>query len=560
MGRVWDSTEFSTLKDHAKEVSCLHLRDLLQDVSRCNSMCAEFDGITLDYSRQLATTDTMEKLKQLAESVSLQEKLKQMSQGKKINVTENRAVLHTALRAARGSVVEVDGENVVPKVHEVLERVKAFSARVRSGEWVGASGKPLTDVVCIGIGGSYLGPEFVHEALRTDQECAAAAKHRRLRFLANVDPIDVTRALDGLSRETTLVVIVSKTFTTAETMLNARTVRQWLLGNEAENSLQGKKIVSQQVIAVSAAVQKAKSFGIQAENVFGFWNWVGGRYSVCSAVGAVPLSLQYGFKTVEKFLSGARSMDEHLVSAPILQNLPILLGLLGVWNSTFLGFRARALLPYCQALLRFPAHIQQVDMESNGKRVTSDGTEIPFDVGEVNFGEPGTNGQHSFYQLLHQGSTIPADFIGFIESQQPRSLPNDPVSNHDELMSNFFAQPDALALGKTKDELIKEGVPQDLLPHKAFPGNRPSSSLLFQRLDPYTTGQLLALYEHRTAVQGFIWGNCSFDQWGVELGKVLARRVRNTLHLCRKRASVIDDELQGFNASTSQLLRRYLAK
>ncbi len=547
---ISSSAPWQALQGHTKTVDGLHLRDLLQDERRCRSMIAEAQGVYLDYSRQNATLETVQLLLDLAKEVDLAGKIEAMFRGDRINTSEDRAVLHVALRAPKGGSISLEGANVVEQVHEVLDRVRAFSDRVRSGDWQGASGKPLTDVVSIGIGGSYLGPEFVHEAFRTDPDCVKAAKGRRLRFLANVDPIDVARNLEGLDPETTLVVVVSKTFTTAETMLNAKTLRQWLthaLGEEA---------VGKQMIAVSTNLDAVKEFGIDPANAFGFWDWVGGRYSVCSAVGVVPLALQYGMNMVESFLAGAHEIDEHFRTAPLESNIPVLLGLFGVWNSSFLGRPDRALLPYCQALLKLAPHIQQVDMESNGKRVTRDGEELGFEAGEVNFGEPGTNGQHSFYQLLHQGRTVPADFIGFRRSQQPMSVPGESVDNHDELMANFFAQPDALAFGKTAEEVRAEGVAEALVPHKVFPGNRPSNSILLERLTPQACGQILAIYEHRTAVQGFLWGLNSFDQWGVELGKVLAKQVRGQLSSSRKEGA----EVEGFNPSTTALLKRYLQK
>ncbi len=536
------------LQEHVQAIDQTHLRDLIQDAERCSAMTAEHGGVFLDYSRQRATAATMDLLFDLARAAGLEDKIKAMLSAERINSTENRAVLHVALRAAADDTIQFDGKNVVPDVHEVQGRIKAFSDKVRNGQWTGATGKAITDVVAVGIGGSYLGPEFVYEAMRTDADCQKAAEGRRLRFLANIDPIDVTRALEGYNPETTLVVIISKTFTTAETMLNARTLRHWLV------SAMGDGAVAKHMVAVSTSIEKVQAFGIDPNNIFGFWDWVGGRYSVSSAVGLVPLALQYGFDQVEGFLAGARDMDQHFANAPLNQNLPVLLGLLGVWNASFLGSSTRALLPYCQALLKFAPHIQQVDMESNGKRVALDGTELDFQAGEIDFGEPGTNGQHSFYQLIHQGRVIPCDFIGFKESQQPSELDGEPVSNHDELMANFFAQPDALACGKTAEQVRAEGVDEALVPHKVFPGNRPSSSLLLDKLTPYTTGQLLALYEHRTAVQGFVWGINSFDQWGVELGKVLAKQVRGQLSRSRKEDAGID----GFNPSTTALLQRYL--
>ncbi len=538
------------LAEHAKALENTHLRDLLQDESRCLAMTAEHDGVYLDYARQNATPETIRLLLDLARDADLEGQIGAMFAGERINTTENRAVLHVALRAPKGNSIILDGVNVVEEVHQVLDQIREFSEEIRSGRWKGATGKPLTDVVSIGIGGSYLGPEFAHEALRTDPDCAQAAEGRRLRFLANVDPIDVTRALEGLNPETTLVVIVSKTFTTAETMLNAKTVRDWIV------QALGTKAVARHMVAVSTNLKAVEAFGIDPQHTFAFWDWVGGRYSVCSAVGVLPLSLQYGFSHIESFLSGAHAIDRHFRTTPHARNIPVLLGLLGVWNASFLGHGARALLPYCQALLKLAPHIQQVDMESNGKRVTREGAPLDFDAGEIDFGEPGTNGQHSFYQLLHQGRVVPADFIGFRESQQPREVEGAAVSNHDELMANFFAQPDALAVGKTAEQCRAEGIPEPLIPSKVFPGNRPSSVLLLDRLNPYTTGQILAIYEHRTAVQGFIWGINSFDQMGVELGKSLANQVRDQLAQRRHDNAPVS----GFNPSTTALLSRYLGR
>nr|BAA23175.1 phosphoglucose isomerase [Dioscorea tenuipes] len=398
-----------------------------------------------------------------------------MYNGEKINCTENRSVLHIALRAARDKVIKSDGKNVVPDVWHALDKIKEFSERIRSGSWVGATGKALTDVVAVGIGGSFLGPLFVHTALQTDPEAAECAKGRQLRFLANVDPIDVARSIAGLNPETTLVVVVSKTFTTAETMLNARTLREWI------SAALGPQAVAKHMVAVSTNLTLVEKFGIDPANAFAFWDWVGGRYSVCSAVGVLPLSLQYGFSVVHKFLNGAASIDDHFHSTPFEKNIPVLLGLLSVWNVSFLRYPARAILPYSQALEKFAPHIQQVSMESNGKGVTIDGVPLPFETGEIDFGESGTNGQHSFYQLIHQGRVIPCDFIGIMRSQQPIYLKGEVVSNHDELMSNFFAQPDALAYGKVAEQLLNEKVPDHLIPHKTFPGNRPSleSSITF---------------------------------------------------------------------------------
>jgi len=507
--------------------------------------------LTLDYCREKVDAAAMDKLLALAQAADVDGKKKKMFEGVKMNETEVRPVLHVALRAPRDAVINVDGANVVPEVWGVLDAMQAFSDKVRSGEWTGHTGKPLTDVVCIGIGGSYLGVEFVYEALKTDPEGAVASKGRRVRFLANVDPIDVKRALDGLTAETTLVLVVSKTFTTAETMLNAKTVKDWLI-----KELGSPDCIAKHVAACSTALDKTAAFGIDSKNVFGFWDWVGGRFSVWSAVGVLALSLQYGFDLIMKFHQGGRDMDQHFLNAAPKENLPLLMGLLSVWNVSVLKHEGCAVLPYCQALTRFVAHIQQLDMESNGKRVTMAGEEVPVGTGAIYFGEPGTNGQHSFYQLMHQGRVIPAEFIGFSASQNPVELPGEPVSNHDELMSNFFAQPDALALGKTAEELQKEGVPANLVPHKTFPGDRPSLSLLLPVCNAYNLGQLLALYEHRTAVQGWVWDVNSFDQWGVQLGKVLATQVRNYLGEARGGAG----DASKFPAPTAKLLQTYLGK
>ncbi|KMZ74666.1 Glucose-6-phosphate isomerase [Zostera marina] len=545
---ICETEPWMDLKAHVEDIKPTHLRNLMNDTERCKSMMVETDGILVDYSRQQASQKTMEKLFNLAKAAHLKEKIDRMSNGELINITENRSVLHMALRAPKDKVICSRGVNVVPDVWSVLDKIKAFSEKIRSGLWVGATGKVLKDVVAVGIGGSFLGPLFVHTALQTDPEASECAKGHQLRFLANVDPIDYARSITGLNPETTLVVIVSKTFTTRETMLNARTMREWI-----KNEL-GSDAVSKHMVAVSTNIKLVKDFGIDPNNIFGFWDWVGGRYSVCSAVGVLPLSLQYGFSVVRNFLDGASSIDEHFCSAPYEKNLPVILGLLSVWNSTFLGYSSRAILPYSQALEKFAPHIQQVSMESNGKGVTIDGIKLPFEAGEIDFGEPGTNGQHSFYQLIHQGRVIPCDFIGVMKSQHPISLKDELVCNHDELMSNFFAQPDALAYGKTSEQLLADNVANDLIPHKTFSGNRPSLSILLPSLGAYNIGQLLAIYEHRVAVQGFIWGINSFDQWGVELGKSLASQVTLQLSKSRKEKTPVE----GFNYSTTTLLTKFL--
>uniref|UniRef100_A0A0G4HDB2 Glucose-6-phosphate isomerase n=1 Tax=Chromera velia CCMP2878 TaxID=1169474 RepID=A0A0G4HDB2_9ALVE len=522
----------------------------MQDESRNEALFVKCGDIVMDFCREKMDTEVFTTLLKLAVETDVAGKIKAQLSGKKINSTEGRAVLHTALRAPADTVVEVDGKNVIPDVHTVLNRMKRFAESVRRGDIVGHTGKVMKDVVCIGIGGSYLGPEFVFEALRTEEEAVAAASGRRLRFLANVDPIDVKRALEGLMPETTLVVIVSKTFTTAETMMNARTVKAWLL-----QSLRSEAAVSKHMVAVSTNIHATSEFGVNPDHVFGFWDWVGGRFSVCSAVGILPLALQYGWGIVQKFLDGCHFMDQHYATAPLDANLPVLLGLISVWNANFMGYSCNALLPYCQSLLKFAPHIQQVAMESNGKRVTIDGQVLSYEAEQIFFGEPGTNGQHSFYQLLHQGRVVPCEFIGFAQSQNPVHLTGEAVSNHDELMANFFAQPDALAFGKSREELEKANVPASLIPHKEFPGDRPSLSILMPKCTAFAVGSLLALYEHRVAVQGFLWNVNSFDQWGVELGKVLAKEVRNFFGAARKG----DGRMLGaFHPATQRLLQTYM--
>ena len=507
-------SEWKNLEEVSGRIKRTHLRDLLTDRQRNESLIKRTSfGLTVDLSREKLDESVMNAFIALFKKIDLNGKIDAMFKGDRINQTENRSVLHTALR--RPSIeTEVDRG-----VHDVLSRIEKFSNEIRSGKHLGYSGKRLTSVICIGIGGSYLGPEFVFEALRSDRRPGAEARSadRTTRFLANVDPVDVGRALEGLDPETTLVIIISKTFTTAETMLNAVTVRDWIISHYKchSSSSDEKKIIDAHFCAVSTALEKTSAFGIS--NVFGFWDWVGGRFSVCSAVGILPLALQFGFETCREFLNGAHAVDEHFrTEKDYSKNIPVLVGLVSVWNSSFLGIRSNAILPYAQALVRFVAHIQQLDMESNGKRVTMAGQTVDYQTGQVIFGEPGTNGQHSFYQLLHQSpDIISSDFIGFRQSVNPILIAGEPVGNHDELMSNFFAQPDALAFGKADDG-----------GHKHFPGDRPSLSILMPVCDAFNVGALLALYEHRTAVQAFIWDINAFDQWGVELGKVLAKGIR----------------------------------
>jgi len=548
--------EWKKLEAHKAEIEEMHLRDLLQDEERAQDMFAEHDGVYLDYSRQRATSKTMDLLQDLAKTQKLEERINDMVTGKKINFTEKRAVLHTALRANQGEEIIVDGVNVVDEVHQVKEQIRHFTQGVRNGEILGYTGKRLRNIISVGIGGSYLGPEFLHEVLKTEPEGVNSALGYNLRFLANVDPIDVERTCADLDPEETLIVVVSKTFTTSETMLNARAMRQWLwdfMGNDTE-------VVRKHVVACASisSIDKVKEFGIDTENYFfRFWDWVGGRYSVCSAVGAVPISLMYGFDLFEQFLKGAQSVDEHFKTTPMEKNIPVIMGLLGVWNHSFLGYKTRTTLPYAEALLRLPSHIQQLDMESNGKVMTKHGVEVDYNVGEIDFGEPGTNGQHSFFQLLHMGQTAPCDFIGFCQSQHDLCLDNESLSSHDELMANFFAQPDALANGKTEEEVRAEGIEEELIPHRVFKGNRPSMSLLMPKLTAYAAGQLLAIYEHRTAVQGFIWDINSFDQWGVELGKKLANDVKSQLIGARSSTGG-DHVIKASNPASSRILNYYV--
>lgn len=509
----------SDLQAHAAQLSQVHLRELLADPARNRNCTVRLGDVLLDYSHSKVTSDTLDLLVNHAATTGVFDKIRAMFAGEVINTTEGRQVLHVLLRAE-----ESDGLSpLVADVLRVRQQVKDFAHAVRGSQAVGVTGKPLVNTLCIGIGGSYLGPEFVAEALRTEPNSAALAQNRTLRFLANVDPVDFIRATSGLDPAETLVVIISKTFTTAETMMNARKVKQWLLqGIPGQDEA---SVIAAHMSAVSTNLQKTAEFGISETRVFGFWDWVGGRYSVTSAVGLLPLYLQYG-DVIDEFLAGAREVDQDFLikarSEDAKDNIALMLGLLGWWNTQLLNYSARAVLPYSQALVRFAAHVQQLDMESNGKQCTSTGAPVATS-GPIVFGEPGTNGQHSFYQLLHQGRAVPAEFIGFCKSHSPDA------EAHEELMCNFFAQPDALALGKTVASLQAEGCPEALLPHKSFQGDRPSLSLLFPELSPRAVGQLLAMYEHRVAVEGFLWGVNSFDQYGVELGKVLAQGVKKVL-------------------------------
>jgi glucose-6-phosphate isomerase len=502
---------WKALAVHHKQIQKLPLRKLFaEDAKRGQRFTAEAGGLFLDFSKNCITDQTLKLLRQLAGESGLRGKMDAMFSGEKINVTENRAVLHVALRAPNGASIFADGKNVVPEVRAVLDKMAKFSNRVRSGEWKGHTGKRIKNVINIGIGGSDLGPVVAYEALKHYSE-------RRLtfHFISNVDGMDFVEAVRDLDPAETLFIISSKTFTTLETMTNAQSARDWLLAG-----LGGEvKAVAKHFVAVSTNAEKVSAFGIDTANMFGFWDWVGGRYSMDSAIGLSTM-LAVGPDNFRALLAGFHEMDEHFRTAPFERNLPVLMGLLSVWNNDFLGAQTVAVLPYEQYLKRFPAYLQQLTMESNGKHVTLDGKKVNYQTGPVYWGEPGTNGQHSFYQLIHQGTRlIPCDFIAFGHALAPLGR------HHDILLANVFAQAEALAFGKTAEEVKAEGTPAWLVPHRVFEGNRPSNVILADRLTPEILGQLVALYEHSVFTQGAIWNIDSFDQWGVELGKVLAQRI-----------------------------------
>jgi glucose-6-phosphate isomerase len=501
---------WKALEAHYPKVRELHLRKLFaDDATRGERMAIEAVGIYFDYSKHRVTGETLALLLQLAEESGLRARIDAMFRGDKINVTEKRAVLHIALRAPKGQSIVVDGEDVVPQVHAVLDKMSAFSNRVRSGEWKGHTGKRIRNVINVGIGGSDLGPVMAYEALRHYSQ-----RDMTFRFVSNVDGTDFAEATRDLDAAETLFIISSKTFTTLETMTNAHTARDWSLA-----TLKDPAAVAKHFVAVSTNAEQVSKFGIDTANMFEFWDWVGGRYSMDSAIGLSTM-LAIGPDNFRAMLDGFHQMDEHFRTAPFARNLPVLMGLLGVWYSNFFGAQTVAVLPYEQYLKRFPAYLQQLTMESNGKHVTLEGAEVAWQTGPIYWGEPGTNGQHSFYQLIHQGTRlIPCDFIGFAESLNPLGR------HHDLLMANVFAQAEALAFGKTTQEVEAEGTPAWLAPHKTFEGNRPSSTILLDRLTPAALGKLVALYEHSVFTQGTIWNIDSFDQWGVELGKALAVRI-----------------------------------
>jgi len=502
---------WQALAAHYEQVKHLHLRRLFSDdPTRGERMTVSGAGIFLDYSKNRVTDETLRLLVRLAEASGLRERIDAMFRGEKINVTERRAVLHVALRAPRGTSIMVDGENVVDQVHAVLDAMSAFAARVRGGTWTGHTGKRLRNVVNIGIGGSDLGPVMSYEALRHYTDRAMT-----VRFVSNVDATDFVEAVRDLDQAETLFIISSKTFTTLETMTNAQSAREWLLAGLGGDV----KAVAKHFVAVSTNAAEVTSFGIDTANMFGFWDWVGGRYSMDSAIGLSTM-LAIGPEGFRAMLNGFHQMDEHFRTAPFDRNLPVLMGLLGIWYADFFGAQTVAVLPYAQYLKRFPAYLQQLTMESNGKQVTLDGCQVEHDTGPIYWGEPGTNGQHSFYQLLHQGTRlVPCDFIAFAK-------PLDALGRHHEiLLASVVAQSEALAFGKTAEQVKDEGTPDWLVPHRVFDGNRPSNTILIERLTPESLGKLVALYEHIVFTQGAIWQIDSFDQWGVELGKVLAQRI-----------------------------------
>ena len=527
---------WKALATHSEEIKEKHLRELFaQDPGRGQRFTVEADGIFLDYSKNRITDETLKLLVELAEESDLSGKIEAMFRGDKINITENRAVLHVALRAPRSEKIVVDGEDVVPAVHAVLEKMAGFSERVRSGAWKGHTGKRIRNVVNIGIGGSDLGPVMAYEALKHYSQ-----RDLTFRFVSNVDGTDFAEAVRDLSADETLFLVASKTFTTQETMTNALSAREWLL-----SALGGdEKAVAKHFVAISTNAKLVAQFGIDTENMFGFWDWVGGRYSMDSAIGLSTM-IAIGSENFGAMLAGFHAMDVHFRTTPFEKNLPALMGLLTLWYTDFFDAQTVAVLPYEQYLKRFPAYLQQLTMESNGKHVTLDGTHVAAETGPVYWGEPGTNGQHSFYQLIHQGTRlIPCDFIGFAKSLNPLGR------HHDMLMANVFAQAEALAFGKTAEQVKAEGTADWLVPHRVFEGNRPSNTILAEVLTPAVLGQLVALYEHAVFTQGAIWNIDSFDQWGVELGKVLATRILGELE------STSEPEMK-HDSSTSSLIRRY---
>jgi len=527
---------WKALETHHQAMKGVHLRRLFAgDPARAERMTAEGAGVFLDYSKNRINDETLSLLLELAQECGLRERIDAMFRGEKINVSEKRAVLHVALRAPRGATILVDGKNVVPDVHEVLDKMAAFSDRLRGGEWKGHTGKRIRNVINIGIGGSDLGPVMAYEALKHYSE-----RSMTFRFVSNVDGTDFAEAVQDLAADETLFIISSKTFTTLETMTNAHSARDWALAG-----LKGEEAgIAKHFVAVSTNAAEVAKFGIDTANMFGFWDWVGGRYSMDSAIGLSTM-LAIGPDNFRAMLAGFHEMDEHFRTAPFASNLPVLLGLLAIWYNDFFGAQTVAVLPYEQYLKRFPAYLQQLTMESNGKHVTLDGDPVDYDTGPIYWGEPGTNGQHSFYQMIHQGTRlIPCDFIAFDQTLNPLGR------HHDILLANVFAQAEALAFGKTAEEVKAEGTPDWLVPHRLFEGNRPSNTILVDRLTPAALGKLIALYEHSVFTQGAVWHIDCFDQWGVELGKALAQRIIPQLE------SAEEPKLE-HDSSTNNLIRRY---
>jgi glucose-6-phosphate isomerase len=529
---------WKALHEHHGQLAKKHLKELFaEDPQRGERYTAEAAGIFLDYSKNRVTDETLKLLVQLAEESGVAKRRDAMFAGEKINTTEGRAVLHVALRAPKDEKIFVDGVDVVPEVHQVLDKMSGFSEKIRSGEWKGFTGKRIKNVVNIGIGGSDLGPVMAYEALKHYSQ-----RDLTFRFVSNVDGTDFAEAVQDLEADETLFLVASKTFTTLETMTNAHSARDWAL-----KSLKDESAIAKHFVAISTNAKEVAKFGIDTENMFGFWDWVGGRYSMDSAIGLSTM-IAIGPDNFRSMLDGFHQMDVHFKTAPFEENLPVLMGLLTVWYTDFFDAQTQAILPYEQYLKRFPAYLQQLTMESNGKHVTLAGKHVETETGPIYWGEPGTNGQHSFYQLIHQGTRlIPCDFIGFFKTLNPLGR------HHDMLMANVFAQAEALAFGKTADEVKAEGVPEELVPHKVFEGNRPSNVILAEVLTPEVLGKLVALYEHAVFTQGAVWGIDSFDQWGVELGKVLATRILGELENA-------DAPKGGHDSSTNRLIELYRAK
>lgn len=523
------------LRAHFEQIAELQLNQLfVDDPQRAQDFSLEDQGLFLDYSKNRVTRQSLDLLVKLADEARLSSAIQDMFAGEKINKTESRAVLHTALRAPKSSHIELDGVDVVPQVHAALDKMAGFAEAIRSGLWQGFTGKPIRNVINIGIGGSDLGPSMACEALR-----AYSQRNLNVQFVSNVDASDFAEAVQGLNADETLFIVCSKTFTTEETLTNARTARSWLLAQ-----LVDEDAVARHFVAVSTNTEEVQTFGIDPQNMFGFWDWVGGRYSLCSSVG-LALMVSIGATHFRAMLGGFHAMDEHFRTAPLAQNMPVLMALLGIWYNNFFAAETHAILPYDNYLKHFPAYFQQGDMESNGKYIDKSGAEVAVQTGPIVWGQAGTNGQHAFYQLLHQGTKlVPADFIGFAQSHNPT------CDHHDKLMANFFAQTRALAFGKSSQTLADEGVDAALIPHRTFTGNRPTNTLMAEKLTPFVLGQLIALYEHKIFAQGVIWNVFSFDQWGVELGKILAVEILQQLQ---------SDEASNANvdASTAQLMARY---